>query len=99
MQYGWEHRCKLYRKSIQSSKLRDSNLVWLPKVARLVALEILDDSRRLANKPYSTPLICDLKSLLEWKVNLIDHDSFRRFIGRLLYLTNITLTSVMLFTS
>lgn len=27
MQYGWEHRCKLYRKSIQSSKFMHRKLL------------------------------------------------------------------------
>jgi len=55
---------------------------------RKYALDILTDSEMLACKPCHTPLSKDLKLLFNTDAHLYDAESYRRFVGRLLYLTN-----------
>ncbi|KAK7332845.1 hypothetical protein VNO80_29601 [Phaseolus coccineus] len=55
---------------------------------RKYALDILNECGMLASKPSSTPLIPDTKVLFEDKSLLQNANSYRRLIGRLLYLTN-----------
>jgi len=55
---------------------------------RKYALDILTDSGMLGCKPCHTPLSKDLKLLFTTNAPLYDVESYRRLVGRLLYLTN-----------
>jgi len=55
---------------------------------RKYALNILTDSGMLGCKPCHTPLSKDLKLLFNTDAPLYDVESYRRLVGRLLYLTN-----------
>jgi len=56
---------------------------------RKYALDILEETRMLGSKPYSTPFLSDTKSLYKTENYLSNPSSYRRLIGELLYLTNI----------
>ena len=55
---------------------------------RKYALDILTDTGMLESKPSSTPLMSTNKILFEAADKLPNPDSYRRLIGKLLYLTN-----------
>jgi len=58
---------------------------------RKYALDILADSGMLATKPYSTPITKDMKFNSDQNEPIHEEGTYRRAIGRFLYLTNIRL--------
>jgi len=55
---------------------------------RKYALDILEETGMLGSKPCSTPFLSDTKSLYKTENYLSNPSSYRRLIGKLLYLTN-----------
>jgi len=55
---------------------------------RKYALDILNETGMINNKPCQTPLMSDTKPLFDTNKTSYNADSYRRLIGKLLYLTN-----------
>ena len=55
---------------------------------RKYTLDILNETGMINNKPCQTPLMSDIKPLFDTNKPSCNADSYRRLIGKLLYLTN-----------